>query len=254
MNKNVCVYLQYDGSRYDGWQKQGNTENTIQGKLEQMLSKLFEQEITVNGSGRTDAGVHAAMQVANFHVNTKYGPGKIVELMNQYLPKDIVVTDARIVDARFHARLNAKEKTYKYRVGIGDMRTVFGRQYVTYYPEFLDVEAMRTAAKYLEGEHDFRSFCGNRHFKKSAVRTVSRILIEEETVLHGAVEFPELVLTFTGNGFLQNMVRIMVGTLLEVGEGKRMPEDVRKILQEKDREAAGPTAPAHGLTLWEVVY
>ncbi len=254
MSKNICVWLQYDGSRYDGWQKQGNTENTIQGRLEQMLSKQFEQEVEVHGSGRTDAGVHAVMQVANFQVNTNYGPGKIVELMNRYLPKDIVVTDAKIMDGRFHARLNAKQKTYRYRICVGDNRPVFGRQYVLWHPETLDVEAMRKAAQAMVGEHDFRSFCGNRHMKKSTVRTVFSISIEERQVMHGIAEYPELVLSFTGEGFLQNMVRIMVGTLLEVGEGSRPAEDIPAILAAKNREAAGATAPAHGLTLWEVQY
>ncbi|MDO4318394.1 MAG: tRNA pseudouridine(38-40) synthase TruA [Lachnospiraceae bacterium] len=254
MNKNICITLQYDGGRYDGWQKQGNTEETIQGRLEAMLSKLFEQDVEVQGSGRTDAGVHAVGQVANFHVNTVYGPGKIVEQMNRYLPKDIVVTDARIVDARFHARLNAKRKTYRYRIGTGFARPVFGRQYLWYYPAELSVEAMRQAAAFLLGEHDFTSFCGNRHRKKSNVRTIESITIEETVPVVGDGEFPELVISVTGNGFLQNMVRIIVGTLVEIGEGKRPPEQMGAILAARDREQAGATAPAHGLTLWSVEY
>ncbi len=254
MNKNVCITLQYDGSRYNGWQKQGNTEETVQGRLEAMLSKLFEQEIEVHGSGRTDAGVHAVGQVANFRVNTVYGPGKIMEQMNQYLPKDIVVTDARIADARFHARLNAKRKTYRYRIGTGFARPVFGRQYLWYYPEELSVEAMRQAATCFLGEHDFTSFCGNRHRKKSNVRTIETITIEEAVPAVGDSEFSELVISVTGNGFLQNMVRILVGTLVEVGEGKRRPEEMAAILNGRNRELAGPMAPAHGLTLWSVEY
>lgn len=257
-NKNICVTLQYDGSRYDGWQKQGNTDNTVQGRLEAMLSKLFSQEIEVNGSGRTDAGVHAVGQVANFHVDTPYGPGKILELMNSYLPKDIAVTDARIVDARFHARLNAKSKTYRYRISTGFVRPVFGRQQVLWSPEDFDLERMREAAALLTGEHDFTSFCGNKHMKKSCVRTVTSITIEEVTTgvaaAPGGIEYPEVWLTFSGNGFLQNMVRIMVGTLLEVGRGEREPSDMTVILEAKDRERAGAMAPAHGLTLWKVEY
>ncbi len=253
-SKNIRVTLQYDGSRYDGWQKQGNTENTIQGRLEEMLSKLFEQPIEVNGSGRTDAGVHAVGQVANFTVSTPYGPGKILELMNRYLPKDIAVTDAAIADARFHARLNAKSKTYRYRICTGYLRPVFSRRELLYLPETLDVGAMRKAAELLCGEHDFTSFCGNRHFKKSCVRTIQSITIDEVTETLGEAEYEGLLLSFTGNGFLQNMVRILVGTLLEVGEGKRKPEDMLRILEARDREAAGPTAPAHGLTLWKVEY
>ena len=163
--KNLCVTLQYDGSRYDGWQRQGNTDNTIQGRLEAMLTKLFGQEIEVNGSGRTDAGVHAVGQVVNFTADTPYGPGKILELMNSYLPKDIAVTDVRIVDARFHARLNARSKKYRYRLSTGPVRPVFGRQQVLWCPEDLDLTQMREAAELLTGEHDYTSFCGNKHMK-----------------------------------------------------------------------------------------
>ncbi len=254
MMKNICVTLQYDGSRYNGWQKQGNTEETIQGKLEGMLSKLFEQEIEVNGSGRTDGGVHAIGQCASFKVNTNYGPGKIMEMMNQYLPKDIVVVDAKIVDARFHARLNAKSKTYTYRIGTGFSRPVFGRQFVWYHPEEYDIEAMKKAAAYFVGEHDFTSFCGNKHMKKSCVRTITDISIQVVENKLGDGDFPELQLSFTGNGFLQNMVRILTGTLVEVGQGHRKPEEMQQILEAKDREAAGFMVPAHGLTLMKVVY
>ena len=253
-SKNVRITLQYEGSRYDGWQKQGNTDNTIQGRLEEMLSKLFEQTIEVNGSGRTDAGVHAVGQVASFHVHSVLGPGKIMDMMNRYLPKDIAVTDAEIVDARFHARLNARAKTYVYRVSTGFVRPVFERREVLYLPESLDVEAMRKAAEALVGEHDFTSFCGNRHMKKSCVRTITGITIDEVTTSLGGAEYEELRFSFTGNGFLQNMVRILVGTLLEVGEGKRKPSEMEGILAAKDRESAGTMAPAHGLTLWCVEY
>lgn len=254
MSKNICVILQYDGSRYNGWQKQGNTDETIQGKLEEMLGKLFEQEIEVQGSGRTDAGVHALGQAVSFKVNTNYGPGKIMELMNQYLPKDIVVIDAYLVDARFHARLNAKSKTYEYRIGTGNARPVFGRQYIWYHPEDFDLDAMREAASYLLGEHDFTSFCGNKHMKKSCVRTITDITIEEVTETVGRGEFPEVRIRVTGNGFLQNMVRIITGTLMEVGEGHREPSEMKEILEAKNREAAGFLVPAHGLTLIRVEY
>jgi len=219
-----------------------------------MLSQLFEQKIEVNGSGRTDAGVHAVGQVANFLVNTQYGPDKIAELMNRYLPKDIAVTGARLADARFHARLNARSKTYVYRISTGSVRPVFGRQQILYLPGTPDTEAMRRAARYLTGEHDFTSFCGNRHQKKSCVRRITEIDIRETTERFGDAEQSVLRLSFTGNGFLQNMVRILVGTLLEVGEGKRSPEDMERILNDRNRESAGPTAPAHGLTLLRVEY
>ncbi|MBO4281265.1 MAG: tRNA pseudouridine(38-40) synthase TruA [Lachnospiraceae bacterium] len=252
--KHFRITVQYDGSRYDGWQRQGNTGDTVQGKIESMLSKLFEQEVGVQGSGRTDAGVHAVGQVASFSVNTDFGPEKVAERMNTFLPKDIVVTDCRLTDARFHARLNAKRKTYVYRIITGPLRPVFGRQYVLWHPETLDVRAMREAAEYVTGEHDFRSFLGNRHYNKSTVRTVYAVTFAESIRKEGEAEYPEITISYTGNGFLPNMVRILTGTLLEIGEGKRNPEEMKEILEGADRALAGPTAPAHGLTLFKVEY
>lgn len=252
--KHFLVTLQYDGSRYDGWQKQGNTDNTIQAKLESMLGKLFEQEVEVQGSGRTDAGVHALGQTASFAVRTESGPGKVMELMNSYLPKDIVVTECKLTDARFHARLNAKRKTYIYRIVSGPVRPVFGRQYALWHPEPLDLKAMEKAAAYLIGEHDFKSFLGNRHYKKSTVRTITEARITEAKRREGDAVFPEITVSFSGNGFLQNMVRIMTGTLLEIGEGKRQPEEMKTVMDGADRSLAGATAPAHGLTLLKVYY
>ncbi len=252
--KHFRVTLQYDGSRYDGWQKQGNTDNTIQGRVEAMLSKLFEQEVEIQGSGRTDAGVHAVGQVASFGVQTDLGPAKVMEKMNAFLPKDIVVTDCRLTDARFHARLNAKRKTYCYRIVTGEVRPVFGRQYVLWHPQPLDLAAMRKAAEYLIGEHDFMSFLGNRHYKKSTVRSIYGITVTEGKRTEGDAVFPEITIAFSGNRFLPNMVRILTGTLIEVGEGTRKPEEMKEILAGANRELAGPTAPAHGLTLLKVEY
>ena len=252
--KHFRITLQYDGSRYDGWQKQGNTDNTIQGRIEEMLTKLFEQKIEIQGSGRTDAGVHALGQVASFSVQTDWGPAKVMERMNIFLPKDIIVTDCRLTDARFHARLNAKRKTYIYRIVAGDIRPVFGRQYVLWHSEPLDTDNMRKAIECLIGEHDFKSFLGNKHYKKSTVRTIENITITEDIIKAGETEFPEIKIAFTGNGFLPNMVRILTGTLIEIGEGLRKPKDMENILKECDRSLAGPTAPAHGLTLLKVDY
>jgi len=252
--KHFRITLQYDGSRYDGWQRQGNTDNTIQGRIEAMLTKLFGQQVEIQGSGRTDAGVHALGQVAGFSVQTELGPEKLKEKMNTFLPKDIVVTDCRLTDARFHARLNAKGKTYIYRIVTGDVRMVFGRQYVLWHSAPLDTGSMRKAAEYLIGEHDFKSFLGNNHFKKSTVRTIKSITVTENVIKAGEAEFPEIKLAFTGNGFLPNMVRILSGTLIEIGEGIKKPEDMEGILKGCDRALAGPTAPAHGLTLLKVDY
>ena len=252
--KHFRITLQYDGSRYDGWQKQGNTDNTIQGRIEAMLTKLFEQDVEIQGSGRTDAGVHALGQVASFSVETDLGPDKVMERMNIFLPKDIVVTDCRLTDARFHARLNAKSKTYIYRIITGDVRPVFGRQYELWHSTPLDITGMRKAAECLVGEHDFKSFLGNRHYKKSTVRIIENISITEQMIKAGDAEFPEIKMAFTGNGFLPNMVRILTGTLIEIGEGVRKPEDMENILNGLDRALAGPTAQAHGLTLLKVDY
>lgn len=252
--KHFRVTLQYDGSRYDGWQKQGNTDNTIQGRIEAMLNKLFEQEVEIRGSGRTDAGVHAIGQVADFTVQTDLGPAKVMEKMNTFLPKDIVVTDCRLTDARFHARLNAKRKTYCYCIVTGEVRPVFGRQYVLWHPQPLDTKAMRKAAEYLIGEHDFKSFLGNRHYKKSTVRSIYEITVTQQNRTEGETVFPEVTIAFSGNGFLPNMVRILTGTLLEIGEGIRKSEEMKEILEGANRELAGPTAPAHGLTLQKVEY
>ena len=252
--KHFRITLQYDGSRYDGWQKQGNTDNTIQGRIEALLTKLFEQQVEIQGSGRTDAGVHALGQVASFSVNTDIGPAKVMERMNTFLPKDIIVTDCRLTDTRFHARLNAKSKTYIYRIVTGDVRPVFGRQYVLWHSDPLDTDGMRQAAECLIGEHDYKSFLGNRHYKKSTVRTIESITITDDVIKAGETEFPEIVIAFKGNGFLPNMVRILTGTMLEIGEGVRTPKDMESILTGCDRALAGPTAPAHGLTLLKVEY
>lgn len=248
------IILQYDGSRYDGWQKQGNTDNTIQGRIEAMLTKLFEQKVEIQGSGRTDAGVHALGQVASFSVKTEFGPAKVMERMNAFLPKDIIVTDCQLTDPRFHARLNAKEKTYIYRIVTGDIRPVFGRQYMLWHPGPLDTDNMRKASECLVGEHDFKSFLGNRHYKKSTVRTIKSITISNDIIKSGKTEFPEITMAFTGNGFLPNMVRILTGTLIEIGEGVIPPAKMESILNGCDRALAGPTAPAHGLTLLNVMY
>ena len=175
MKKNIKLILEYDGSRYDGWQKQGNTDNTIQGKLEAILKKWTGEETEIHGSGRTDAGVHAKGQVANFHVDAKICPkpedAKVY--LNRYLPDDIRVLEAKEVSERFHSRLNAVRKTYSYTVETADKKNVFERKYVYGLGERPDVERMRSAASYLLGEHDFKSFCSNKKMKKSTVRRLT---------------------------------------------------------------------------------
>ncbi|MBQ9928440.1 MAG: tRNA pseudouridine(38-40) synthase TruA [Lachnospiraceae bacterium] len=253
--RNFKVILQYEGTRYQGWQKQESTDNTIQGKLEKLLSKMADAKVEVQGSGRTDAGVHAAGQVANFHVNTTKTPSEIMEYMNTYLPEDIAVIDIEEMPERFHSRLNAKGKTYCYRVLNTDVPHVFDRRYVHVIKEKLDVEAMQKAAAYLEGTYDFRAFTSNKRSKKSTVRTIDRILIEKTiSPMFPEDKRDEILFTYSGNGFLYHMVRILTGTLLEVGLHKRKPEDMAEILSSGLRENAGELVPAKGLTLMEVRY
>lgn len=243
---NYRITMQYDGSRYSGWQKQGNTTNTIQGKLESVLSKMTGSDIEVHGSGRTDAGVHALNQVANFKYRTNLNCREIQEYLNTYLPLDIRVLDVTEAAPRFHSRLNATKKHYRYIIDTNEIQDVFTRKYRTHFPVSYDIEAMKKAAAYLVGEHDFKSFCDNKRMKKSTVRTIEAIDFSVENGI--------LTIDFTGNGFLYHMVRILTGTLLEVGEGKRKPEEIQKILQAKDRSIAGFTAPPQGLYLVKVFY
>lgn len=238
--------LCYDGTRYRGWQKQGNTPDTLQEKLESTLSRLLSQPIEINGCGRTDAGVHARMQVCSFRAETDMKCSELMAALNRYLPEDIGCIDLQPVPPRFHARLSCREKTYVYRVWTGKQPDVFERKYRFTFTEPLDTDKMASAAAYLTGTHDYRAFTTAAHMKKSTVRTVSEIRIEKEG--------NELRFIYTGNGFLYNMVRILTGTLLEVGTGKREPEEMPLILESENRSAAGFTAPPHGLFLWNIVY
>ena len=243
--KNYKMIIAYDGTRYYGWQRQPD-QNTIQGKIENVLSVLCGREVEVIGAGRTDAGVHARGMVANANLETELEPVQIREYLNRYLPDDIAVLEVREASPRFHARYNAIGKTYRYTCFDGDVKSVFDRKYVARLEEKPDVDLMLEAAEVLKGEHDFRNFCVNPRMKKSTVRCVDRI----EIVRDGDY----IVFTFHGTGFLQNMVRIMVGTLLEVGMGRTGVEQVRSALENPDRQKAGPTAPAQGLCMMHVDY
>lgn len=243
---NVKLTIQYDGTRYDGWQRQGNTDNTLQGRLEGVLSRMVGKPVEIQGAGRTDAGVHARGQVASVHLPEGYTPQEVQNYLNRYLPEDVAVVDVVKVGERFHARLSATGKEYRYHIRMGSVPDVFARKYQYRVEEPLDIPAMERAAGYLTGKHDFRSFCGNRRFKKSTVREVFHIGVE--------VCGSDLTLVYRGDGFLYNMVRILTGTLLEVGLGQRTPESMVDILEAKERTAAGKTAPAQGLVLQEVYY
>ena len=243
--KNYRLTLTYEGTRYRGWQRQGNTSGSIEERVGTTLSRILDEEIELHGSGRTDAGVHARAQVASFRTDSTLSADAILTALRQYLPEDIGALSLEEAEPRFHARLNAKEKTYVYRIWNSETPCVFERRWVWVLPDKLNVAEMEKAAEALCGKHDFSSFRTGKS-GKSAVRTVSAIRIEH----HGE----ELWLRFTGDGFLYNMVRILTGTMVEVGQGKRSAHSMSEILEKKNRTAAGITAPAQGLTLWEVRY
>lgn len=245
--RNFKIVVSYDGTRYKGWQTLGDCDTTIQGKLQMVLEKFAGEPVEVIGSGRTDAGVHARGQVANFHMEKACTTQEVLEYLNRYLPEDIAVHSVELVDNRFHSRYNAISKTYRYRIHTSTIPDVFARKYMyTYTDAPLDVSAMQEAAELLKGTHDFASFCGNKRMKKSTERTITDISIERVG--------DDIVMDYTGNGFLQNMVRILVGTLIEIGSGRRKAGEISDILDAKDRARAGYTAPPQGLTLMRVEY
>ncbi|MBQ9136313.1 MAG: tRNA pseudouridine(38-40) synthase TruA [Lachnospiraceae bacterium] len=243
---NYKMVLQYEGTRYQGWQRQESTGNTIQGKIEALLGRMCGAKVEIQGSGRTDAGVHAKGQIANVHMQTDKTPAEIMEYMNRYLPEDIGVISVTEVSERFHSRLNAKGKTYCYQIINSTLPHVFDRRYSYVYPEKLNLEAMRQAAEVLMGTHDFASFTSAKKGKKSTVRTIEDIRMEEDGDI--------IRIFYSGDGFLFHMVRILTGTLLEVGIGERTPKEMETVLQAKKRECAGFLVPASGLTLLEVRY
>ena len=245
MEQNYRLTIAYDGSRFFGWERQPD-KDTIQGKLEAVLGALQGHPVNVIGAGRTDAGVHARAMTANVVLDVTETPDAIRDYLNRYLPDAIAVREVKEAAPRFHARYNALGKTYRYTCHVGAVKPVFDRKYVTLLDYRPDVERMQQAAAYLQGEHDFASFCGNPRMKKSTVRLVDSITVVRQR--------DRVVFTFHGTGFLQNMVRILVGTLLEVGRGARQPEDMPALLEARDRRLAGPTAPPEGLCLMKVDY
>lgn len=246
MERNFRLALAYDGTRYRGWQRQGNTPDTIQSKLENLLGRLLGQNVEIHGSGRTDAGVHAAGQVASFRADTDMDCSALLKAIREYLPEDIGALSLEEAPARFHARLSAKEKTYVYRVWNSDVPCVFERRYVYIYPAPLDTDAMRRAAEDLPGRHDFSAFSSGKKKGRSAERALRSVRIERVG--------EELRITYTGDGFLYNMARILTGTLLEIGSGERPADDIGRIFQSRSRAEAGFTAPAKGLCLMSVRY
>lgn len=243
--KNYFMNISYDGTRYHGWQRLGESQMSIQGKIEDVLGRMCGHRVEIHGSGRTDAGVHAMGQTASFKIETDKTEKEIIDYINEYLPEDIAVTDLYEVDERFHARLNAKEKTYLYRINNTNISNVFERKYMYRVKEKLDEDKMRKAAEKLLGKHDFKGFSAVKKTKKSTVRTIYSIDI---------INDKDIKIYITGDGFLYNMVRIIVGTLIEIGLGKREAESIDDIFEAKACSRAGFTAPAQGLTLYKVKY
>ncbi|WP_128755914.1 tRNA pseudouridine(38-40) synthase TruA [Bacillus sp. LL01] len=245
MNRLKCT-LSYDGAQFEGYQIQ-KEKRTVQLELQRALSRIHKgAEMRVSASGRTDAGVHAVGQVLHFDSPLSIPEAAWQRAMNAHLPKDIWVNKVEAVDSAFHARFDVVKKEYRYKVSLAKDFNVFNRDHVFHYPFSLDMVPLREACKYFLGEHDFTSFCSAKTEVEDKVRKIYSL----EAVMEGE----ELEFRIVGNGFLYNMVRIIVGTLLEVGQGKKLPGDIFQILEAKNRGAAGKTAPAHGLYLWTVDY
>ncbi|MDZ4993319.1 tRNA pseudouridine(38-40) synthase TruA [Clostridium perfringens] len=247
--RNIKMTLDYDGSKYKGWQKQnqkGSNVATVQDKLENVLSKMTSEEIQVIGCGRTDSGVHAKNYIANFKTNSLMTLDEMIEYINEYLPEDISVKELKDASERFHARFNVKSKTYAYTIDNNRFKDVFLRKYAWHIESELNLDAMKEASEYLIGTHDFKSFTSLKSKNKSTLRTINSIDINEKNNI--------ITLKINGNGFLLNMVRIIVGTLVAVGLGEIEPNYIVNILEAKERAKASEKAPAHGLCLLELNY
>lgn len=244
--KNFKLIIEYDGSAYHGWQRQ-KADVTIQSEIEVAIRKLTGKQVSLIGSGRTDAGVHAKGQVANFHCETGLSPDTLQRGLNALLPKDIVIHDCGLVSDRFHARFDAKIKTYRYSILNRLTAVAIGRQYVWHIQQPLNRDAMRSGLRHIVGMHDFKAFEGAGSPREHTIRNLIRAdLLDQEN--------GQLDLFFTANGFLKHMVRNIVGTLVDVGRGKNGPEIMGAILKARDRSLAGATAPGHGLCLMRVSY
>ncbi|WP_055105095.1 tRNA pseudouridine(38-40) synthase TruA [Paenibacillus ihumii] len=253
--RNLLMTVCYDGSNYYGFQTQPGG-NTIQDCLEAAIQNLTGETVKIHGSGRTDAGVHARAQPFHFLTSSQIPVERWCLALNGRLPADIRITSAKEVELDFHARRSAKRKTYRYTINANRFTDVFQRSYQLHHPGKLDVDAMREGLSFLLGTHDYTSFASRHSTKASHVRTIdeTRIEVDRSMAVPGTRDQGVIHLYISGNGFLQHMVRIIVGTLLEVGQGKRPPEQMKQILEAKDRKAAGPTAESKGLMLWSVEY
>lgn len=259
MERNILLTIKYDGSQFHGWQRQPDSR-TVQGTLEEALSKFCGQDIKIDGTSRTDAGVHAYGQRASFKGDFGIPTEKIKLAVNNYLSGgmnklnhvgDVEIIDAVEVPLSFHARFDSKGKTYRYVINNDKEPDIFRRNYCYFIPDDLDIEKMNEAAKYIVGTHDFKSFeAAGSQERETTVRTVCEITIDRKKTSTN----DDIIIEITGDGFLYNMVRIIVGTLVEVGLNKRKPEELKDIIEKKDRTFAGHTAPAEGLYLKEIYY
>lgn len=244
--RNIRMLIEYDGGRYLGWQRLGDSDKTIQGKIENSLLEMTKTKTEIIGSGRTDAGTHANGQVANFKTSSDMAVTTMRDHLNTYLPRDIIIRELEEMPERFHARYNAVGKKYSYYVWNNVIPSAFERHYSYHYPGELNLIKMNEACEKLTGSHDFIGFSSLKKSKKSTVRTINEISIDTEGDL--------LHFTFIGDGFLYKMVRIIMGTLLEIGSGTMEPEYIDAIFESKIRSDAGMTVPAQGLFLDEVYY
>ena len=244
--RNIKLLIEYDGKDFNGWQKQPNKLN-IQGEIEKAIERITGEEVNLMASGRTDAGVHAIGQVANFKTNSNIPIEKFPIALNTNLKKSIIIKSAEEVEERFHSRLNCKRKTYRYIINNSKYGTAIYRNLETHIPMKLNIQKMQEAVKYFEGEHDFKAFKASGTSSKSSVRTIYKAEVIQK-------ENEKIYIELTGSGFLYNMVRIISGTLVDVGLGKIEPEEIKNIIKSQKRENAGKTLPPQGLYLVKVEY
>lgn len=245
--RNIKMIIEYDGSRYDGWKVTSTGKAvTIQDKIENVLEKMLGKKTELIGAARTESGVHSYGQVANFKTDSDMKLYQMKHYLNRYLPQDVAVIEIEEVPERFHSSFNAKSFIYQYKISVAEVNNVFERKYNYYSFDKLDIELMKEAAKVLLGKHDFKAFSDNKRMKKSTVRDIYSIDIYGDN--------NEVIITIHGDDFWPNMVRIIVGTLIEIGRGDREVSTIKNILESKDRSLAGDTAPAQGLFLQEVLY
>ena len=245
--RNIKMIIEYDGSRYDGWKVTSTGKAvTIQDKIENVLEKMLGKKTELIGAARTESGVHSYGQVANFKTDSDMKLYQMKHYLNRYLPQDVAVIEIEEVPERFHSSFNAKSFIYQYKISVAEVNNVFERKYNYYSFDKLDIELMKEAAKVLLGKHDFKAFSDNKRMKKSTVRDIYSIDIYGDN--------NEVIITIHGDDFWPNMVRIIVGTVIEIGRGDREVSTIKNILESKDRSLAGDTAPAQGLFLQEVLY